>query len=64
MVPAIGHEGDKRIINSLTHLNGRTVADLILEKQTDLSGIFSVNRITIPWPPELIRILLSRGLLE
>jgi glycine/D-amino acid oxidase-like deaminating enzyme len=64
MAPAIGFAGDKNVVYSLgtvghgvsmTHLNGRTVADLILERQTDLTDVFFVNRRTIPWPPEPLR---------
>ena len=36
---------------SLTHLNGRTIADLILEKETDLTDCWIVNRKAVPWPP-------------
>jgi glycine/D-amino acid oxidase-like deaminating enzyme len=64
MAPAIGFAGDKNVVYSLgtvghgvsmTQLNGRTVADLILEKQSDLTDVFFVNRRTIPWPPEPLR---------
>ncbi len=72
MAPAMGYLGDRRIVYSLgclghgvslTHLNGRTVADLILERQTDLTDTFFVNRKTIPYPPEPIRNLVSRAIL-
>ena len=71
LAPAMGYVGDKRMIYSLgcmghgvslTHLNGKTVADLILEKQTDLTDVFFVNRKTIPWPPEPVRMLASKAL--
>jgi glycine/D-amino acid oxidase-like deaminating enzyme len=64
MAPAIGFAGDKNVVYSLgtvghgvsmTQLNGRTVADLILERKTDLTDVFFVNRRTIPWPPEPLR---------
>ncbi|MEW5725906.1 MAG: FAD-binding oxidoreductase, partial [Thermodesulfobacteriota bacterium] len=60
MAPALGYAGDKQIVYSLgcvghgvslTHLNGRTVADLVLDRKTDLTDVFFVNRRTIPWPP-------------
>lgn len=60
MTPEIGFIGDRRIIYatgcmghgvSLTHLNGRTIADLILEKETDLTDCWIVNRKAVPWPP-------------
>jgi glycine/D-amino acid oxidase-like deaminating enzyme len=71
MAPAIGCVGDGRIVFSLgcighgvsmTHLNGRTVADLVLERQSDLTDVFFVNRRTIPWPPEPIRLLASHAI--
>jgi len=64
MAPAIGYMGDERVVYSLgcvghgvslTHLNGQTIRDLILERKTDLSDVFFVNRTTIPWPPEPFR---------
>jgi len=64
MAPAIGFAGDKNVVYSLgtvghgvsmTQLNGRTVADLVLERKTDLTDVFFVNRRTIPWPPEPLR---------
>ena len=72
MSPAIGYAGDKDIVYSLgcighgvsmAHLNGRTVSDLILEQETDLTEVFFVNRKTIPWPPEPIRSFLSHAIL-
>jgi glycine/D-amino acid oxidase-like deaminating enzyme len=66
MAPAIGYMGDERVVYSLgcvghgvslTHLNGQTIRDLILERKTDLSDVFFVNRTTIPWPPEPFRTL-------
>jgi glycine/D-amino acid oxidase-like deaminating enzyme len=69
MAPAIGYLGDKRAIYSLgcvghgvsmTHLNGRTLADLALERKTDLTDVWFVNRSVIPWPPEPIRMAASQ----
>jgi len=71
MTPAIGFAGDKNVVYSLgavghgvsmTQLNGRTVADLILEKRTDLTDVFFVNRRTIPWPPEPLRSLAIKAI--
>ena len=44
-------------------LNGKTVADLVLERQTDLTDVFFVNRRTIPWPPEPLRNLTIKAIL-
>lgn len=72
MAPAIGYLGDKRVVYSLgcvghgvslTHLNGQTVRDLVLERQTDLTDVFFVNRTTIPWPPEPLRGLTIKAIL-
>jgi glycine/D-amino acid oxidase-like deaminating enzyme len=71
MAPALGLLGDERVVYSLgcmghgvsmTHLNGATVADLILGRKTDLTGVFFVNRRTLPWPPEPIRTLAARAI--
>ena len=44
----------------MTHLNGRTLADLALERKTDLTDVWFVNRRMIPWPPEPIRLVASQ----
>ncbi|MEW6718576.1 MAG: FAD-dependent oxidoreductase [Chloroflexota bacterium] len=71
MAPAIGYLGDPGAVYSLgcvghgvsmTHLNGQTVADLILEHKTDLTDIWFVNRRTIPWPPEPLRFVVSHAI--
>jgi glycine/D-amino acid oxidase-like deaminating enzyme len=71
MVPAIGFLGDPRAIYSLgcvghgvsmTHLNGRTIADLLLERKTDLTEVWFVNRRMIPWPPEPLRLVASQAI--
>ena len=60
MTPEIGFIGDSNIIYatgcighgvSLTQLNGRTIADLVLEKETSLTRFWIVNRKAIPVPP-------------
>ncbi len=72
MAPALGYLGGRDVVYSLgcvghgvsmTHLNGQTVADLVLERKTDLTEVFFVNRRTIPWPPEPIRWVVSRAIL-
>jgi glycine/D-amino acid oxidase-like deaminating enzyme len=71
MVPDIGQLGDKRAWYSLgcmghgvslTHLNGRTLADLLCERKTDLTDVWFVNRRTIPWPPEPFRFLVGEAI--
>jgi len=76
MAPAIGFIGDARAIYSLgcvghgvsmTHLNGRTLADLALERKTELTEVWFINRHMIPWPPEPVRMVASqliRGYLQ
>lgn len=75
MTPEIGLLGDERVIYStgcighgvsLTHLNGRLIADLLGERKTELTDFWIVNRKAIPWPPEPVsfvgRQVISRGL--
>ena len=70
MVPEIGQLGDARALYSLgcmghgvslTHLNGRTLADLVCERKTDLTSVWFVNRRSIPWPPEPFRFALGQA---
>jgi glycine/D-amino acid oxidase-like deaminating enzyme len=72
MAPAIGMVGDAHAWYSLgcvghgvapTHLNGQTLADLLLERQTDLTSIWFVDRKPVPWPPEPLRWVASQALL-
>jgi glycine/D-amino acid oxidase-like deaminating enzyme len=71
MAPAIGFIGDRRAVYSLgcvghgvsmAQLNGRTIADLLLEKDTDLTQVWFVGRRTIPWPPEPFRFVVSHAI--
>lgn len=71
MVPAIGHLGDQRAVFSLgcmghgvsmAHLNGKTLADLILERKTGLTEKWFVDRQIIPWPPEPLRLIASHAI--
>lgn len=65
MAPAIGYVGrDRRVIYSLgcvghgvamTIMNGQLLRDLALERQTELTELFFVNRWTVPLPPEPLR---------
>lgn len=72
MAPAIGMVGDQRAWYSLgcvghgvapTHLNGQTLADLLLELKTDLTSVWFVERKPVPWPPEPLRWVASQALL-
>lgn len=63
MTPEIGFIGDERIVYangcighgvSLSQLNGRTIADLVQDKRTDLTDFWIINRKAIAWPPEPI----------
>jgi len=75
MTPEIGMLGDDRVIYStgcighgvsLTHLNGRLIADLLGDRKTELSDFWIVNRKAVPWPPEPLsfigRHVLHKGL--
>ncbi len=71
LAPAIGHIGDRRAVYSLgcvghgvsmTHLNGCLLADLVLERESDLTGVWFVDRRTIPWPPEPLRLAASHAI--
>lgn len=71
LTPAIGYLGDRQAVYSvgcighgvsMTHLNGQTIRDLLLERHTPLSDHFFVNRRVIPWPPEPIRLGTSLAL--
>lgn len=75
LAPEIGRVGDERVLYStgcighgvsLTHLNGRLIADLLGGRRTDLTDFWIVNRKAVPWPPEPLGFavghLLHRGL--
>jgi glycine/D-amino acid oxidase-like deaminating enzyme len=71
MAPAIGFLGDERAMYSLgcvghgvsmTHLNGCTLADLALERKTDLTEVWFINRHILSWPPEPIRMAASQAI--
>jgi glycine/D-amino acid oxidase-like deaminating enzyme len=71
LAPAIGHLGDPRVIYSLgcvghgvsmTHLNGQLLADLVLERKSDLTEVWFVDRRMIPWPPEPLRLVASHAI--
>lgn len=72
MVPALGYLGDRRAVYSLgcmghgvslTHLNGQVMADLLLERKTEWTECFPVNRKVFNWPPEPIRFIGEMAIL-
>ena len=73
MTPEIGFIGDSNIIYatgcighgvSLTQLNGKLIADLVMEKDTDLTRFWIVNRKAIPMPPGKILRFAGAKLIE
>lgn len=72
LTPALGYLGDRRAVYSLgcighgvsmSHLNARLLADLILERPNPwLETCPFVNRRILPWPPEPLRMALAAGL--
>ncbi len=73
MIPAIGTvRGDRRISYalgcmghgvSLMPMAGQVLRDLVLERDTDLTRLFFVNRRVLPLPPEPLRLLVARSIL-
>lgn len=70
MVPEISFVGDERIIYSggcfghgvaLTHLNGRTIADLLNGEKTELTDFWIVNRKSIPMAGDTLFFLGGRA---
>lgn len=69
--PAMGYLGkDKRVAYSLgcvghgvamMNMAGQVMRDLVLEKETELTDLFFVNRWVIPAPPEPLRFALGQG---
>jgi glycine/D-amino acid oxidase-like deaminating enzyme len=65
MAPALGYLGrDRSAVYSvgcighgvsMTQYNGWTLAELLLERTSERTEAFFVNRWTIPWPPEPLR---------
>ena len=71
LTPALGYLGGADAVYSLgcighgvsmSHLNGQTIRDLLLERQSDLTAAPFVNRRVIPWPPEPLRMALALGI--
>jgi glycine/D-amino acid oxidase-like deaminating enzyme len=73
MTPEIGMIGDERVIFStgcighgvsLTHLNGRLIADLLGDRKTPLTDFWIVNRTAVRWPPEPLRFMLREAIIR
>jgi glycine/D-amino acid oxidase-like deaminating enzyme len=73
IAPSLGYAKNKRIVYSvgcaghgvsLSHLNGCTIADLILERKTELTDVFFVNRKTPPCLPGPIHNLTVEAFLR
>ncbi len=70
--PAMGYLGEgKRVAYSLgcvghgvapMNMAGQVMRDLVLEKETELTDLFFVNRRVIPLPPEPLRFALGEGI--
>lgn len=71
LTPALGYLGDERCVYSVgcighgvsaSHLNGQTIRDLVLERDSELTEAPLVNRRVLPWPPEPLRLAISASL--
>ncbi len=71
LAPALGYLGGADAVYSLgcighgvsmSHLNGQTIRDLLLERKSDLTACPFVNRRVIPWPPEPLRMAAAVGI--
>jgi len=73
LFPALGYAGGRDHVYalgcvghgvSISHLHGQTVRDLVLERETELTESFFVNRRTVPLPPEPLRRLTLDGIVS
>jgi glycine/D-amino acid oxidase-like deaminating enzyme len=73
MAPAFGWLGrdDRRVAYALgcvghgvamMSYSGHLLRDLLLERKTALTDLFFVNRTTIPWPPEPLRMVAGAAI--
>jgi glycine/D-amino acid oxidase-like deaminating enzyme len=44
---------------AMTHMNGRILRDLVLERRTELTDLWFVNRRSLPIPPEPVRSVVA-----
>jgi glycine/D-amino acid oxidase-like deaminating enzyme len=72
MIPHLGYVGDERVLIStgcsghgaVTALqHGRTLTDLVFEKDTELSRFWMVRRKPVKWPPNPLGELALRSVL-
>jgi len=70
--PALGHVGGRDWVYSLgccghgvstTHLHGKTLSDLVLERDTDLTQTFFVDRRILPVPSGFLRLPAVKGII-
>ena len=47
----------------MTHMNGRILRDLVLDRKTELTELWFVNRRSFPIPPEPIRSLAVKAVI-
>ncbi len=45
---------------AMTHMNGRIIRDLVLDRKTDLTDLWFVNRRSLPLPPEPLRSIVTK----
>lgn len=73
LVPHIGFFGDERIIYTtgcwghgiaLTQQNGRTIADLVMDRQTDRTDFWIVNRKPKKWLPNPLGYASRKSVIE
>ena len=48
---------------AMTHMNGRIIRDLILERKTELTDLWFVNRRSLPIPPEPFRAIGAKSVM-
>lgn len=48
---------------SLTHLNRKTLSEIVLDWQIALTDVIFVNRRAVPRPPKPLRSLVVKGIL-
>ena len=71
LFPALGYLGGRDVMYAIgcvghgvamCHLHGQTLRDLVLERDTDLTRSFFVNRRVIPFPPDPLKRAVLEGI--